>query len=153
MICSAYPSLGYYHFAPATLWNASDNTASRSDFAKKVGFSYLLGAKTTCSRILGAHHHRRPRKSESLSVHPTAGTAFTYTYFGVRVFLISHQIKPDDLVCIHHDVRWWNRASASPHCGQPPHPQRGVCGVPRHPANTIPHRRSLIWYRPHTYAI
>ena len=76
-------------------------------------------------------------------MHPTAGAAFTYTYFGVRVFLISHQIKPDDLVCIHHDVRWWNRASASPHCGRPPHPQRGVCGVPRHPANTIPHRRSL----------
>ena len=50
-------------------------------------------------------------------MHPTAGAAFTYTYFGVRVFLISHQIKPDDLVCIHHDVRWWNRACAYPIAG------------------------------------
>ena len=67
MICSAYPSLGYYHFAPATLWNASDNTASRSDFAKKVGFSYLLGPKTTCSRILGPTTTEDP---ENLKVCP-----------------------------------------------------------------------------------
>lgn len=39
----------HHHFAPTTL-RAARNTASRSDFAKKVGFSYLLGPKTTCSR-------------------------------------------------------------------------------------------------------
>ena len=74
--CALYIASRYHPLPRARQATGNpDNTASRSDFAKKVGFSYLLGPKTTCSRILGAHHHRRPRKSESLSMR----AAFTYT--------------------------------------------------------------------------
>ena len=67
MTCSVYRFSAYHRLAPTTLWNASDNTASRSDFAEKVGFSYLLGQKPPARESWGPTTTEDP---ENLKVCP-----------------------------------------------------------------------------------